>query len=83
MLKLQVLKRVQITPTTLNTSPSQTCPLALFKPSSLLVLTMGMNRIARALAPIVKVHGLTAFEVVNNHECSCKVGKANTRVRRG
>lgn len=83
ILKLQVLKIVQITSTTLNMSPLQTSPLALFKPSSLLVSTMGMNRIARALAPIVKAHVLTAFEVVNTHECSSKVGKANTPVRRG
>lgn len=83
MLKLQVLKRLQITSTTLNMSPLPTSPLVLFKPSSLLVLTMGTNRIARALAPTVKAHGLPAFEVVNTHECSSKVGKANTPVRRG
>lgn len=57
--------------------------LVLFKPSSLLVLTMAMNRIARALVPIVKVHRLIAFEVINTQKCSSKVGKANTLVRRG
>lgn len=38
--------------------------------------------IVRVLAPIVKAHGLTAFEVVNTHECSRRAGKAQSPLRR-
>lgn len=57
--------------------------LLCFKPSSLLLLALWKNMIVRVLAPIVKAHGLTAFEVVNTHGCLRQAGKAHSPLRRG